>query len=217
MTEEAKTAEATTTTPPPATPPAQTVDVEKLVNDRIKAVEESTLKKVTQKIVKTLSGEPEEKQLDPIQKAFIEAPQELIRSIQEQTEAKVMEKINARDSLREEYNRTMTPLLEDYPDLKRVPNEIYAEFSAQDTNEPISARLKKAADKVVERMGYKKVSDAERQAAIRNAALAPTGTGGNFESSTTPSPAKIIADSAKDYFKGRKQAFEKVRTMQTAK
>jgi hypothetical protein len=202
-----ETPQATTTEAPAVKAEAPSFDIDALINERIAQVEESAIKTVTNKIVDSLSGKKEKPTLDPIQQAFIEQPREFVETIKKQTRDEVMAEVNKQTLLAREFSEAMTPIYDDYPELKKVPNEILAAVNQMDANEPLSKRLEKASEKVVSNLGLKKRSQADKEATMM-----PFGANGQSSTPPQQSVSKMLNQTGQDYIKARKAKFDALRT-----
>ena len=209
MTTEATTTEATKTVTPPATQ-APTVDIEKIVNSKVDEIVASKLadiegkaaSQVTDKIVKSLTGEKKDE--NPIHAAFIENPDELLGLVERRATDKALRTVRAEMDATTEIKASLDPIYADYPMLRNVPNEIMAEFAQTDKNKSVNNRLAEAAEKIAKKLNIEKKSDEQKR--LEATQSAPHGATGSM--GTTPqSNIKRLVDSAKSFTAARKAQF----------
>lgn len=194
---------------PPATPPAEapkaapSVDVEKIVNDRIKNVQKDVQAQVTNNIIRSLGG-GEEKGEDPIHTAIINQPKEFVDRIVEVATEKAVSTVTAAMGVRDESARAFNAVADEYPDLKKVKNEVLVEFSSMDTNRSVGDRMTEASKKVVERMGWKSKTESRTEQSVIDASMSPGGY--------QPSQEAIqkLPSTGKSFIQQRKEQFAKI-------
>lgn len=223
MNEEAKT---TTQSPSPATtstPSVSADDIQKLVDAKVQTTMSSLTSEfekkistakstafddVSKKIVSALSPE-QEKETDPIHLAFAQHPKEFVTTLVKEAKEQAKKEFQDAQLSQNEIDRAIKNVYGQYPDLQKVPNEIYFEAEKLDANLPVSERLSKAAKVVAERLNFKSQEDAERQSIMQETAMMPTGgsVSYSYNSPSLKTSAQQLANSARDYMTGRREKF----------
>lgn len=193
-----------TQTPPPANtpPPPPPVDVEALVNAGIKNATAAIQKNVTSKIISSLGGE-QEKTEHPIHTALVENPEGFVRALKASVKKEAMEEVTESFAIKDAAKEAFSAAVIEYPDLKKVKNEVLAEFQNIDSNLPISERMEKASKNIVERMGWKSKSQIENDESVKNASMSPGGYAPSAEA------VSKLPTTGKDFIASKRAQFNK--------
>lgn len=203
---------------------ANSQDIAKIVESRLaesrkefeaklKQTETAAVDKVKTTIISALNPESKEDKIDPLHEAFAKSPAEFIENIVEVTKEEVRKEFDKKAKIKEEVNTTLAPIYQEYPDLTKLPNEIYHELGKiTDDNLPQAKRLEIAAKKVAERMGFKPKSSETQKTIMQETAMMPSGVSASIEyrDPRQQPAAKSLVASAADYVTGMRSKFSKV-------
>jgi hypothetical protein len=185
--------------------------VSKQVKEAITNVEGKALKTVTSKIVSALSGEEEKKATNPIHKGLVENPEGFLTEFATNVVTEAVRTVRNDLASQTETKAALDEIHEEYPELQKLPNELFAEAEQTDNKLSIRERVKKGAEKLAQRLDIKKKSERSKDDEVSRAASGPRR---NVYSSDRPGDAPAVKDlnqSADSYLIGRQAAFDKAR------
>lgn len=187
------------------------VDLEKVINDRIKAATGEIQKTVTTKIIKSLGGGDAATE-NPVHTALIENPDGFVKEIIKAATTDAVTLVEQKNAIRDESARAFTAQADQYPDLKKVKNEVLAEFSQLDPNLSITERMNQASKKVVERFGWKSKVESQNDKDVTDASMSPS----DYNTHDTKI-IKELKDSGTSFITARKAQFSKLSGREPAK
>lgn len=181
---------------------------------KLKETESAAVDKVKSTIISALNPEEKQQEIDPLHEAFAKAPAEFIENIVEVTKEEVRKDFDKKARLKQEVSEALAPMYAEYPDLQKLPNEIYHELGKiSDDNLPQAKKLEMAAKKVADRMGFTPKSSQRSDNITRETAMMPNGTSFSMEVRDPKHQpgVKTLVTSAADYMTGLRSRFASIR------